>query len=187
MSNKKLTAKDVAELLADLSVEARAGTVASLASEFQQGTLTESERSMVEDIFRIMVKDAELRVRMALAQNLKENPGVPHDVALNLARDVESVSLPILRFSEVLTDEDLIEIVHGQGAAKQVAIASRPGLGRRLLCPCRYREPSPLPLSIPGTKMPLPNWWPTKAPRFPMNPCIRWSPTSATGNPSRTP
>ena len=128
MSNKKLTAKDVAELLADLSVEARAGTVASLASEFQQGTLTESERSMVEDIFRIMVKDAELRVRMALAQNLKENPGVPHEVALNLARDVESVSLPILRFSEVLTDEDLIEIVHGQGAAKQVAIASRPSV-----------------------------------------------------------
>ena len=126
MPEQKLTAKDVAALLADPSAEARAGTAARLASEFQQGTLTESERSMVEDIFRIMVKDAELRVRMALAQNLKENPGVPHDVALSLARDVESVSLPILRFSEVLTDEDLIEIVHGRGAAKQVAIASRP-------------------------------------------------------------
>ena len=125
MTAHKLTAKDVSELLANPSAEARAGTAARLAFEFQQGTLTPSERSMVEDIFRIMVKDAELRVRMALAQNLKENPGVPHDVALSLARDVESVSLPILRFSEVLTDEDLIEIISSQGPAKQVAIASR--------------------------------------------------------------
>ena len=128
MAKQKLTSKDVAELLADPSAGARAETAAKLASEFRQGTLTESERSMAEDIFRIMVKDAELRVRLALAQNLKENPGVPHDVALTLARDVESVALPVLRFSEVLTDEDLIEIVRGQGVAKQVAIASRPSV-----------------------------------------------------------
>ena len=130
MTKHKLTSKDVTELLADPSAAARAGTAARLASEFQRGSLTASERSMVEDIFRIMVKDAELRVRNALAQNLKENPGVPHDVALALARDVESVSLPVLRFSEVLSDEDLIGIVRGQDAAKQVAIATRPSVSK---------------------------------------------------------
>ncbi len=54
---------------------------------------------MAEQIFRIMVKDAEVRVREALAINLKENPNVPHDVAVTLAKDVDQVALPVLRFS----------------------------------------------------------------------------------------
>ncbi len=57
----------------------------------------------------------ELRVREALAAHLKNSPDLAHDVAVALARDVDSVSLPMLKFSEVLTDEDLIEIVRDQG------------------------------------------------------------------------
>ena len=59
------------------------------------------ERVLAEDIFRIMVKDAEVRVRQALADNLKENLDLPRDVARALANDVDSVSLPIIQFSEV--------------------------------------------------------------------------------------
>ena len=80
---------------------------------------------MAEDIFRIMGKDTEVRVREALSQNLKENPNVPHDIAVSLAKDVDSVSLPVLQFSEVLSDADLIEIVRSQDPAKPVAIAQR--------------------------------------------------------------
>ena len=40
------------------------------------------------------------------------------------------MSLPVLRFSEVLSDEDLIGIVRGQDAAKQVAIATRPSVSK---------------------------------------------------------
>ena len=47
------------------------------------------------------------------------------DVAKTLAQDVDSVALPVLQFSEVLSDADLIEIVRTQGAVKQTAIASR--------------------------------------------------------------
>jgi uncharacterized protein (DUF2336 family) len=42
-----------------------------------------------------------------------------------LARDVDSVSLPILQFSDVLTDEDLVEIVSSQSESKQTVIAKR--------------------------------------------------------------
>ena len=80
---------------------------------------------MAEDIFRIMGKDTEVRVREALSQNLKEKPNVPHDIAVSLAKDVDSVSLPVLQFSEVLSDADLIEIVRSQDPAKPVAIAQR--------------------------------------------------------------
>lgn len=125
MSDNRLTADDVTKLLTDPSAEARAETAAKIAADFGVETLTDSERQLAESIFRLMVKDAEVRVREALAQNLKENPPVPYDVAMNLAVDVDSVALPVLRFSEVLSDEDLIEIVRSQDPSKQVAIAER--------------------------------------------------------------
>ena len=125
MTLKKLTKEDVSKLLADPSVETRAEMAAKVAGEFDAKALSENERRLAEEIFHVMVKDAEVRVREALALNLKENTGVPHDVALSLARDVETVALPMLRFSEVLTDEDLIQIVASQSPAKQVAIAKR--------------------------------------------------------------
>jgi len=72
-----------------------------------------------------MVKDAEIRVREALSENLKENPYVPHEVALSLAQDVDQVALPVLQFSEVLSDQDLTEIIKSQDSNKQIAIAGR--------------------------------------------------------------
>ena len=125
MTNKKLTKEDVSKLLSDPSVETRADMAAKIAGDFDANALSENERRLAEEIFHVMVKDAEVRVREALALNLKENTGVPHDVALSLARDVETVALPMLQFSEVLTDEDLIQIVASQSPAKQVAIAKR--------------------------------------------------------------
>ena len=125
MTNKKLTKEDVSKLLSDPSVETRADMAAKVAGDFDANALSENERRLAEEIFHVMVKDAEVRVREALALNLKENAGVPHDVALSLAKDVETVALPMLQFSEVLTDEDLIQIVASQSPAKQVAIAKR--------------------------------------------------------------
>lgn len=121
--DQKLREEDVARLLANPSAETRAEIAGKIAE--QHPALSDAQRKLAEDIFRLMVKDAEVRVRQALSRQLKENPLVPHDVALTLARDVDAVALPILQFSEVLTDEDLIEIVKSQSADKQVAVASR--------------------------------------------------------------
>jgi uncharacterized protein (DUF2336 family) len=120
---QKLNEEDVRRLLSNPSGETRAEIAEKIAS--QHCGLSAGERKLAEDILRLMVRDAEVRVRQALSRQLKENPTVPHDVALALARDVEDVSLPMLRFSEVLTDEDLLEIVRSQGAEKQVAVAGR--------------------------------------------------------------
>lgn len=125
MSRTILTEQDVERLLADPSADVRAETAAKIAIGFDSGELTAKERRLAEEIFRVMVKDAEVRVRAALAENLKESLAVPHDVAVSLARDVDSVALPVLESSEVLTDRDLVEIIRGQGVAKQRAIATR--------------------------------------------------------------
>ncbi len=130
--SNRLTQDDVAKLMADPSAEVRAETTAKIASQFVVEALSPAERQIAEDIFRKLVKDVEVRVRESLAAHLKNSPDLPHDVAMALACDVDSVSLPMLKFSEVLTDEDLLEIVCDQGGAKQVAIAQRPSVSSRV-------------------------------------------------------
>lgn len=117
---------DVKRLANDPSPTARVGTAAKLAQEFGSGRFSDAELKLAENIFRIMVKDAEVRVREALSANLKHNPNVPRDVAVTLAQDVDSVSLPILTFSDVLTTDDLVQIISNQlSQSKFEAIASR--------------------------------------------------------------
>ena len=100
MARKILSQEDVEQLLSDPSGKTRAQTAAKIAQDFDADRLTPEEREMAREIFR----------------NLKENPAVPHEVAKALAQDVDSVALPILQFSEALTD--VIEIVRSQGASK---------------------------------------------------------------------
>lgn len=116
---------DVTRLLNDPTPEVRIDTASKVANSFDPGALSESERALAEDIFRIMLKDAEVRVRQALSENLKENGSVPHDVAMALAEDVDQVALPIIEFSQVLSDEDLVTLVQSQDPAKQEAVAGR--------------------------------------------------------------
>ncbi|MBL8642958.1 MAG: DUF2336 domain-containing protein [Rhodospirillaceae bacterium] len=117
---------DVTRLATDPSTTARVGTATKLAQEFSSGRFSPAELKLAETIFRLMVKDAEVRVREALSANLKHNPNVPRDIAVTLAQDVDPVSLPMLSFSEVLTSDDLVEIISSQQSqAKFEAIAGR--------------------------------------------------------------
>ncbi|KZB59978.1 MULTISPECIES: DUF2336 domain-containing protein [Thalassospira] len=123
----RITKDDLNKLVQDPSGDNRAETADKISREFSTDTLSESERVLAEDIFRLMIRDAEIRVRKALAKNLAQTPLVPHDVAATLARDVDEVALPVLEFSEVLNDEDLVDIIgdNADSVEKQRAIASR--------------------------------------------------------------
>ncbi|MBC06538.1 DUF2336 domain-containing protein [Thalassospira sp.] len=123
----RITKEDLSKLVQDPSGANRADTAEKISREFTTETLTDSERVLAEDIFRLMIRDAEVRVRKALAKNLAQTPLVPHDVAATLARDVDEVALPVLEFSEVLNDDDLVDIIgdNADSVEKQRAIASR--------------------------------------------------------------
>lgn len=123
----RITKEDLSKLVQDPSGSNRADTADKISREFSTETLSDSERILAEDIFRLMIRDAEVRVRKALAKNLQQTPLVPHDVVATLARDVDEVALPILKFSEVLNDEDLVDIIgdNTDSVEKQRAIASR--------------------------------------------------------------
>ncbi len=132
-----LTATDVRALALDPSPANRAATAVKIAAQFNDhlitGALSEPELALAEEIFRLMVRDAEVRVREALAANLKSNFRLPHDVAVTLAKDVDSVALPMLSVSEVLTAADLLQIVASRGSmARLDAIAGRRAVDERV-------------------------------------------------------
>ena len=128
----RLTGDDVKRLLENPTAEARSETATKVAAEFEQRILNEDEKKIAADIFRVLVKDAEVRVREALSSQLKSCDDLPHDVALALASDVDTVALPMLKFSDVLGDEDLMEIVGTSNSAKQTAIAQRQGVSNKV-------------------------------------------------------
>ena len=123
-----LTQADVAKLLAEPSPTIRAELAGKLAQEIENPNLNETETALAQDIVRIMAKDVEASVRRALSENLRHATRLPHDVAIKLANDIESVALPILEHSKILTDADLIEIVRHGTPGKQESIASRVGV-----------------------------------------------------------
>ena len=121
----ELTKKDVERLVADPSADVRAVTAAKVAKTLDKKELSPNEKSIAEDVIRIMVHDAEVIVRKTLADNLKDNPYIPHDVAKILARDIEEVAVPVIKSSQVFTSDDLIEIIEMNSEPKTIAVASR--------------------------------------------------------------
>ncbi|WP_242018772.1 DUF2336 domain-containing protein [Phaeovibrio sulfidiphilus] len=114
--------------MSDPSGSNRAETADKIARQFGDGALTDRERGLAEDIFRLLARDMEIRVRQTLSLCLKECSDLSRDIALTLAHDVDEVALPLLESSSVLTDEDLVEIVRLNSESKMTAIARRDGV-----------------------------------------------------------
>lgn len=127
-----LTDIDIRTLLKGATADERAVAAHKLCRVIDKGGLTAEERAQAQEILRVMAMDAAELVRRALAVTLKASEVLPRDVALKLARDVESISLPVLNFSPAFTDDDLAEIVRVGGPVRQVAIARRPKLSERV-------------------------------------------------------
>ena len=127
-----LTDSDIRMLVKGATPDERALAAHKLCRNIDPATLDEEGRQVAHDILRVMAADAAELVRRALAVTLKNSPVLPPDVANRLARDVDSVSLPIITFSPVFTDTDLAEIVRVGGPRRQMAVAKRSKLSTRI-------------------------------------------------------
>lgn len=125
-----LTDVDIRTLVKGATPDERAVAARKLCTTMDRTPLSDEDRALAGDILRVMAADAAELVRKAIAEELKSSHVVPRDVAVKLARDVESVCLPLLTFSPVFTDADLAEVVRLGGPVRQVAIAKRPELSR---------------------------------------------------------
>jgi uncharacterized protein (DUF2336 family) len=122
----RLSPTDIARLSANPSPENRAEIAGKIAVAFDTAPLSDIERKLASDIFRALVRDVEIMVRQALADNLKSCEHLPRDIAVTLANDVAAeVAAPVLECSTVLTDDDLVKIVRERAPEHRLAIARR--------------------------------------------------------------
>jgi uncharacterized protein (DUF2336 family) len=75
------------------------------------GEASEKIRSLTVETLERLARDQLPRVRQVLAEEIRLLDCVPKHVVKALARDVESVAAPILEYSPLLSDADLIEII----------------------------------------------------------------------------
>ncbi len=120
-----LTDSDIRTLIKGPTEEARAHAAHKICRCIEDAELSAEERAHAEGILAIMAEDAAVLVRRALAVALKNSPKLPRDIANKLARDIETIALPVILNSPMLTDADLVEIVRTCPPSKQVAVASR--------------------------------------------------------------
>lgn len=106
-----ITRQDVSQLVQEPSPAVRARIVGKIANSYNSHTFTERENALAIEIFRLLLKDTAASVRKAMAQELKNNAQAPHDVIVALAHDELDIAVEVLEFSEVLNDEDLLELV----------------------------------------------------------------------------
>ncbi|WP_419799178.1 MAG: DUF2336 domain-containing protein [Terasakiella sp.] len=91
--------------------------------------VSEAERDKIQaltfEALMVLSRDQAIKVRQILSETLKDVDGVPCDVIRQLACDMELVvSGPVLQFSPVLSDEDLLEIIsstHAKGALNAIS------------------------------------------------------------------
>lgn len=129
----KLSKKDIELLTKEGSSEDKSKVIEKISSQYGKGGFSDSETSLAEEVFRLLLKYSEIGVRKSIAENLMNVDYIPRDILLSLAKDIEDVSQPILEFSDLLTDDDLLDIISStENPSAQVSIASRASLSEQV-------------------------------------------------------
>jgi len=121
-----LTQEDVTRLLQDATASTRIDMTTRIAGAYTRKQLSNREIVAAEQVFRLLLRDTEVRVRAALAEQVKDSDHIPRDIVLPLARDVEEVALPVLQYSDVLDGDDLLDLIDNtQEITRYLAISKR--------------------------------------------------------------
>ena len=110
---------------ADVSVRERlAGKIGAMVPDLDPHE-KERIREITNQVIEALARDQAVRVRQIVAEALKDAVNAPIAVIQKLARDIEiKVAGPVLEFSPLLSDEDLLEIISAapiKGALSAIA------------------------------------------------------------------
>ena len=124
-------------MLADDEEEAVRAELAVKIARLMPGLEQRESQHVVEltiETLECLARDSAVKVRAILADEIKHLDCVPHAVVLSLAYNLETVvAAPILEYSPLLSDADLIEIIAcGQVQEKLSAIAQRKPLSENV-------------------------------------------------------
>ncbi|WP_417825290.1 DUF2336 domain-containing protein [Thalassospira povalilytica] len=87
---------------------------------------TDKLRRMTYEALDKLARDQAVHVRQVISETLKDIAEAPQPIIQQLARDAESVVCgPVLQYSPVLTEEDLLEIIEGSSGRGALSFVSR--------------------------------------------------------------
>lgn len=107
------------------TAEKRANAVQKIGRDIRAAQMTEAERAFAEKLMDRICTDISALVRRALAVTLRNSPNLPRHIARALIADIDTIAVPILSSSPVLTDDDLVDVLNSKAAEKIRAIAQR--------------------------------------------------------------
>src|SRR5450759_2700613 len=90
--------------------------------------LSEDDRAAAEGALLMLLDDASLLVRQAMAEVFARSAEAPAAIVQALSLDQPSVALPVLEHSPLLIDADLVDIIATGNCETQCAIARRVNL-----------------------------------------------------------
>ncbi len=131
-NNSILTSEDISKLMQS-PVDKRLEITKKVAAYYTSGGFDKSQMVVAEQVFRTILKDTEVEVRKALSEAIKNSDTIPRDVVIELAKDVNAVSIPLLEFSHALTDPDLVDIINSsEDMAKHEGISRRENVSEKV-------------------------------------------------------
>lgn len=110
------------------SASERAEATRALARAWLYSDLTPDDFAATEGALLLLLDDPSSLVREAMAETFAHTPDAPPAIIRGLSCDQPSVALPVLEFSPLLIDADLVDTVAVSGADIQCAIARRAAL-----------------------------------------------------------
>ena len=115
----------IRQALQGSTAESRANAVQKIGRHLRDAELSAAELAFATKLMNRICEDVSALVRRALSITLKNSVNLPHHVALALVNDIDSIAVPILASSPILSDEDLVEVLRSRAADKVRAIAQR--------------------------------------------------------------
>ena len=122
---QSFTKDDVRMAVRGDTAEMRANAAQKIGRAIRAHSLTQTDRDFAEKILTLICRDVSELVRRALAVTLQNSPNLPTAIARKLINDVDSIAVPVLANSPVLSDEDLVAVLRSKAAAKVKAVAQR--------------------------------------------------------------
>lgn len=121
---------DLIALAQETSSEKRRALLRELTDHFFGAPeRSEAETALYGSVLSDLTDAMELAVRAELAERFAAAPDAPRQLIRRLANDeAEDVAHPVLRASPVLTEADLIQVIHSRGQGHMRAVSQRASL-----------------------------------------------------------
>jgi uncharacterized protein (DUF2336 family) len=96
---------------------------------FLEKTSSVRERTVVENVARILSRDSSISVREVMAHELRGCDYLPHDIVDHIISDISEISGPFLQATNYFDDEGLASLIPGLEEPARAYVAGRVDLG----------------------------------------------------------